>query len=679
MNGLAYATETALHAQRSGLRPSLAIFLSEGWADLVKQPAPAAWRGLPFEQKLAAVQAYSEQVVRHFAAAGLDIDTYEIGNEIDFGICGEFEPEWPHRVSLEYMRRKVWPRVAEVIKSAEAGVRRARPDAKFILHLAQWNNSAYCMAFWEAMLAAGVQLDFPGLSYYPSAVEDAEQRSFHYLREQVDTIFAALHKPVVICESGYPAAAQFPGQFAAWNHPAEGYQLTPGGQAKWVVDYVALVRGDEHFARAFYWSPEWYGDGLWDAFALFDHDGRARDPAVGSFRAAAANPPVAPSSDETLHTVPAPAAVKNLHVYFGNLHSHTADSDGNGTPEEVFTYARDVAKLDFLAVTDHNHLLGGEHATPQQRTALYAGPDPAAIIPAANRCTRDGRFVALYGQEFSSMSKGNHVNVFDVPAVIDVPNGKFDDLLHWVGLHPDTTGAPGVIQFNHPGLSFPPHTISRIEYGRDDFGDDAAWLAQMGRAASLIELLNGESRPDDPRHRSPQIMEDDYRQFLAAGFHLAPTGDQDNHHKQWGTSTDSRTAIFASALTKPALLAAMRARHVYASEDKHLRFMVTVDGHLCGDVLATPGPLEVALHIDDPDAPACRYTVEAIRGKVGDSKTEVARSVQINRNLPDGVFVALDGLSLTENGQFVYFRVIQTSEVGVNHAWTAPVWLESAK
>ena len=35
-------------------------------------------------------------------------------------------------------------------------------------------------------------------------------------------------------------------------------------------------------------------------------------------------------------------------------------------------------------------------------------------------------------------------------------------------------------------------TITPIEYGRDDFGDDAGWVRNMGSVAALIEVLNGE-------------------------------------------------------------------------------------------------------------------------------------------------------------------------------------------
>ena len=120
-NRLTYATQTALRAKQAGLKPYLVIFLSDDWADFVKQPAPAVWKKLTPENKLVTVAAYTESVVRHMARNGVEIDTFEIGNEIDFGICGEFEEEWPKRVSLEFMRTQVWPRMVPILKAAQAG------------------------------------------------------------------------------------------------------------------------------------------------------------------------------------------------------------------------------------------------------------------------------------------------------------------------------------------------------------------------------------------------------------------------------------------------------------------------------------------------------------------------------------------------------------------------------
>ncbi len=182
INRLNYATATALRAKQAGLKPYLVIFLSDEWADFVKQPAPAIWKRLTPEKKLAAVEAYAERVVRHMAKNDVEIATFEIGNEIDFGICGEFEEEWPRRVSLEFMRTRVWPRMVPILKAAQAGVLTAQPKAKFIVHLSQWNNVDYCIGFWQAMLAAQVQIDYPGLSYFPSSAKEPATRSFNFLR-----------------------------------------------------------------------------------------------------------------------------------------------------------------------------------------------------------------------------------------------------------------------------------------------------------------------------------------------------------------------------------------------------------------------------------------------------------------------------------------------------------------
>lgn len=72
------------------------------------------------------------------------------------------------------------------------------------------------------------------------------------------------------------------------------------------------------------------------------------------------------------------------------------------------------------------------------------------LIPAAERWSEEGEFVALYGQEVSSIGRGTHVNVFDVGEVVDVPNGEFDVLIQWLSDHRDSSGLPALMQLNHP-------------------------------------------------------------------------------------------------------------------------------------------------------------------------------------------------------------------------------------
>ncbi|MBS0658894.1 MAG: glycosyl hydrolase 53 family protein [Verrucomicrobia bacterium] len=689
-SGLRAATELARRAQAAGLAPYLVLFLSEEWSDMVKQPAPAAWRALPEEQRLRAIEEYAERVTRHFQQAGLRVELFEIGNEIDFGICGVFEPDWAKRVSLDYMRTMVWPRMAKIIAAAQRGVRKAEPKARFILHLAQWTNAPYCLAFWQEMGRHGVAVDLPGLSYFPTSAKP-EERSLDFLRRQLQTLHAALGRPLVICEYGYPSQPKFPGQFAEWNQPVPGFELSPAGQRAWLAAFQAFARSAEsRLAGTFYWSPEWIRSNMWEAFALFDDDGVAK-PALaalgggGSAEAPATQPTPTPLPASPLREIAASPAPR---IFFGNLHAHTAYSDGKGTPEDAYLHARDVAKLDFLALTEHNHLLGGDKATAAQRTRLYTGPEAWALVPTARRFNQPGRFVALHGQEFSSMSKGNHVNVFDVDDVIDVPNGAFDQLLRWLDQRRDAKGRRAVVMLNHPGLGRPGKTIEANEFGRDDFGDDTGWVREMGATTQLIELVNGAPKTPLMRRWASQIMEEHYKMYLRLGFRLAPTADQDNHEWDWGNATDARTGILAPELTKEALLEAMRARHVYASEDANLRLAVRVNGRLCGDVIPTAPPaedLQIELQIRDDDEPDAAYTIDVFTGTVGGELATVAKTVQTRGNTPPGKARAIDGVRLSRPGEFVFFRFTQQNAAPApdgtlrpDRVWTAPVWFDAS-
>ena len=391
------------------------------------------------------------------------------------------------------------------------------------------------------------------------------------------------------------------------------------------------------------------------------------------------------------------------NVYFGNLHSHTSYSDGSGTPEEAYRHARDVGKLDFLAITEHNHAAAEDGAPAELRDGkligkdkkLYEGPGQASLIPAAQRLTEGGRFVALYGQEFSSIGKGNHVNVFDVPKVIsdaEVKNGRFDSFVQWLERdeNKDSAGAVAVLQLNHPALTRQRDPDRRVEYGRDDFASAEQWLERFGRHVALLELLNGPSQVKTGGHRAAEIAEEEYRFYLQQGLRVAPTADQDNHFRTWGTATDARTGVLAPALTKRDLLAALRARHVYATEDKNLKLVFKVNGRLCGDVLPLPqlnSSLNIQYRIEDANEPQARYRIDVFSGEVGQQPATVIDSVADQGNTPASQFKTLEDVQFSGGGQYVYFRITQTpadddNEGGVgagrvDRSWTAPVWFGS--
>ncbi|MBI1818641.1 MAG: CehA/McbA family metallohydrolase [Deltaproteobacteria bacterium] len=382
------------------------------------------------------------------------------------------------------------------------------------------------------------------------------------------------------------------------------------------------------------------------------------------------------------------ARAQTERVFFGNLHSHTKYSDGSGTPEDAYTRARDVAHLDFLAITEHNHAQAESGASADRKDgiliatnpSLYKGPQPAALIPTAKRFTKDGTFVAIYGQEFSSISKGNHVNVFEVPEVIDVANGEFGDLIDtWLPAHLDSTGQIAILEFNHPKQCH--QKCEDTAYGADDFDSTAQWIAKMDAHARLIEILNGPAMSKTNGQTSDESMESDYLHYLNLGFHLAPTADQDNHYKTWGTVTDARTAVIANALTKENILAALRARHVYATADKNLRIVFHVNGHLMGDRIPPPpvgSELTIQYSITDDDEPNATYRIEIFSDTIGGAtEADAIDTITTQGNTPAGATRSIEDVKYTGGAQYVFFKVSQSDEhAGDDHAWTAPIWFD---
>jgi hypothetical protein len=201
----------------------------------------------------------------------------------------------------------------------------------------------------------------------------------------------------------------------------------------------------------------------------------------------------------------------------------------------------------------------------------------------------------------------------------------------------------------------------------------------MGAASSLIEVLNGEPPAGSTDRRAPQVMENYYVRFLQLGFHLAPTGNQDNHHENWGSATEVRTAILSEQLTKPALLTALRARHTYATEDRNLKIIARIGGRLMGEVIQSqdsPTSPMLELRIQDEDEPDADYTVEVIRGKIGGPLAGVAASHRIKGNTPAGSSISLGKVDFPQAGTFLFLRITQSSKAGDDRAWTAPVWWE---
>jgi hypothetical protein len=96
----------------------------------------------------------------------------------------------------------------------------------------------------------------------------------------------------------------------------------------------------------------------------------------------------------------------SLNYYYGNLHSHSEYSDGTGLPSGDFAYGDAASCMDFLGISEHNHVSAG--------MALANWSLGRAQAAAATTST----FLALYGMEWGVISGGGHVIVYGVPNLL---------------------------------------------------------------------------------------------------------------------------------------------------------------------------------------------------------------------------------------------------------------------
>ena len=357
--------------------------------------------------------------------------------------------------------------------------------------------------------------------------------------------------------------------------------------------------------------------------------------------------------------------------YFGQLHSHTQYSDGAGSLESALAYVKalpDNANVDFVAFTDHSNYFDKSGAANPEG-ALYdmslasaasqnlwnEYKNAVATFNAANA----GSMVAIAGFEMTWSGGPGHINTFNTPGIVSRNNTTLNNKTKDAGLQAyykllsQTEGANSISQFNHPGTTF------------GNFIDFGYWDAVVDTRMYMVEVGNGEGQIGAGGYYPS------YEQYIMAldkGWHVAPTNNQDNHKGRWGNANDARDVILTDDFTEDGIYAALRARRMYATEDKNLDLDYTVNGYMMGSIIDVPEKLNFEISFNDPDRTDSIAKVELVvnSGKVAytwDSAADLAKG----------------SVSVELAPEYTYYFVRVTEGDG-DLAVTAPVWVgESLK
>ena len=357
--------------------------------------------------------------------------------------------------------------------------------------------------------------------------------------------------------------------------------------------------------------------------------------------------------------------------YFGQLHSHTQYSDGAGSLESALAYIKalpDSANVDFVAFTDHSNYFDKSGAANPEG-ALYDMSLASAAsqnlwneykhaVAAFNK-ENAGSMVAIAGFEMTWSGGPGHINTFNTPGIVSRNNTTLNNKTKDAGLQAyykllsQTEGIDSISQFNHPGTTF------------GNFIDFGYWNAVVDTRMYMVEVGNGEGQIGAGGYYPS------YEQYIMAldkGWHVAPTNNQDNHKGRWGNANDARDVILTDDFTEDGIYAALRARRMYATEDKNLDLDYTVNGNMMGSIIDVPEKLNFEISFNDPDRTDSIAKVELVvnSGKVAytwDSAADLAKG-SVSVELPP---------------EYTYYFVRVTEGDG-DLAVTAPVWVgESLK
>ena len=264
-----------------------------------------------------------------------------------------------------------------------------------------------------------------------------------------------------------------------------------------------------------------------------------------------------------------------LNFYFGNFHSHSEYSDGTGIPSGDFAYGDAASCMDFLGISEHNHVSAGMALS---NWSLGRAQAAAATTPT---------FLALYGMEWGVISGGGHVIVYGVPDLLGWDSGQYNtfvaknDYIGVAGLFPTINGYGGnaFATLAHPNNSDYQGIMSTYNADAD--------LAIVGTAVE-----NGPSTSINTTYSEPpssMAYLSFYRNMLARGYHLGPTIDHDNHNVTHGHTALSRTVVLAPSLTENNILDAMRQMHFYASQDCSGYVTFKLNGNQLGSSITSTG------------------------------------------------------------------------------------------
>ncbi|MBN2382766.1 CehA/McbA family metallohydrolase [bacterium] len=340
-------------------------------------------------------------------------------------------------------------------------------------------------------------------------------------------------------------------------------------------------------------------------------------------------------------------ALPQQALFWGDIHGHSSLSDGSGSVDDYFTYARDVAALDFTALTDHDF-----HGFKPLK-----GENWALTKKAVQHYHQDGFFVVFLGYEWTSWRFG-HRNVYYPDTQGEV----------FACTSPDSDTLPELWTLIAPFAACTiPHHVAGGPIAADwNFHDPAReWLVEISSIHGTTEMLDcpGMIYKPEPGHFVGDA--------LLKGYKLGIMASGDSHDGRPGA--EPRTgeirgmiALRAPVLTRQALWQSMQHRTGYGTSGARIFLEFTLNEQPMGRELVFSNPHEK--RIIKAQAVGQQYMEEMVLVKDSQVIARVSgHDYEVSLEYEDD-----------EPIQKEHFYYVRARQMDGQMAWSSPIWVTNS-
>ncbi len=346
------------------------------------------------------------------------------------------------------------------------------------------------------------------------------------------------------------------------------------------------------------------------------------------------------------------------NIFWGEIHGHTELSDGNGTIDEHYKHAREVACLDFGATVDHINF--DEREFGKKKWEITKGK--------AKEYNDPPNFVTILGYEPGIRTNDRnhaHMNIYCKSEDTPLIPTKNSDSLWQLARKYNLLLIP-----HHTGYSSENLKLTNWKIFKEEFTP----VVEIYSAHGCAEYHN------NPRPLVNQNPGSFYQDALKKGYKFGVIASSDYHQALLGQDIKLQehpgnlncrhfqyrtgyTAVVTKELSRKGIFDALRSRHCYATTGERIYLDFRINGHPMGSDLNITGSGKVNISIE-------------AAGTNKFERIEILKNSHVFYSCcPNGKMVTslqCTDENLNAGTSYYYIRITQLDN---EMAWSSPIWV----